>query len=258
VWFLLLAFALASVIPMIWLFLAPSKTAEQLNNDHPFSFGSFANYGQAWEHLNTFQNGVIVNWLINSVAYTAAILVLSCGTAMAAGFALAADGGPVQAVADHHHAGRDDHPAGGARAPAVHPDLADRAVRHPGRRHPDQLVLPVRRLPRLHLLLQLDPARDLRVRQGRRRGEFRIFWSIALPLSKGLLGMLAFFSFSATWANYFLPYVLLGSAENYTFPGRARRAVRLDPRAQPQQRGAAERHRSPEIAWPGCCWPSRS
>lgn len=30
--------------------------------------------------------------------------------------------------------------------------------------------------------------------------------------------MLAFFSFSATWVNYFLPYVLLGSAEKFTLP----------------------------------------
>jgi multiple sugar transport system permease protein len=49
-------------------------------------------------------------------------------------------------------------------------------------------------------------------------GEFATLWRIALPLSKGLFGMLAFFSFSASWVNYFLPYVLLGSAENFTLP----------------------------------------
>ena len=30
--------------------------------------------------------------------------------------------------------------------------------------------------------------------------------------------MLAFFSFSAAWVNYFLPYLLLGTADNYTLP----------------------------------------
>jgi multiple sugar transport system permease protein len=49
-------------------------------------------------------------------------------------------------------------------------------------------------------------------------GEYKTFFLIALPLSKGLLGMLAFFSFSAAWVNYFLPYVLLGSAANFTLP----------------------------------------
>ncbi|WP_394770024.1 carbohydrate ABC transporter permease, partial [Lacisediminihabitans sp.] len=46
-------------------------------------------------------------------------------------------------------------------------------------------------------------------------GEFTTFFRIALPLSKGLFGMLAFFSFSAAWVNYFLPYVLLQSQENF-------------------------------------------
>jgi multiple sugar transport system permease protein len=48
--------------------------------------------------------------------------------------------------------------------------------------------------------------------------EFGTFIRIALPLSRGLFGMLAFFSFSASWVNYFLPYVLLGSTSNFTLP----------------------------------------
>ena len=218
VWFCLLAFALASVIPMIWLFLAPSKTAEQLNNDHPFSFGSFANYGAAWEHLNTFQNGVIVNWLINSVAYTAAILVISCSTAMVAGFALAATAIPfkrtliiVTLVAmiippvalvlplfiQISEIGLYDTPAAVILTSSFYPFGVFLAYIYFSTSIPHEI----------YEAAKVDGA-----------GEFRVFWNIALPLSKGLLGMLAFFSFSATWANYFLPYVLLGSAENYTFP----------------------------------------
>ena len=51
-----------------------------------------------------------------------------------------------------------------------------------------------------------------------RRASVATFFRIALPLSKGLLGILAFFSFSAQWVNYFLPYVLLGSTSNFTLP----------------------------------------
>ena len=62
VWIVLLLYGLFSVIPMIWLLIAPSKTATQLNNDHPFSFGTFANYGKidpavTWMKLAALREG---------------------------------------------------------------------------------------------------------------------------------------------------------------------------------------------------------
>jgi multiple sugar transport system permease protein len=48
--------------------------------------------------------------------------------------------------------------------------------------------------------------------------ETGIFFRIAFPLSKGLAGMVAFFAFTATWVNYFLPYVLLGKNTAFTLP----------------------------------------
>jgi multiple sugar transport system permease protein len=48
--------------------------------------------------------------------------------------------------------------------------------------------------------------------------EYRTFWWVARPLARPLIAILAFFSFVSTWTNYFLPFVLLGSTENYTLP----------------------------------------
>ena len=218
VWVVLLVYGLLSVVPMVWLLIAPSKTAAQLNNDAPFSFGSFANYGSAWEHLLTFQDGVIVRWLLNSVVYTVAIVLLSCVSAILAGYALAVTAIPfkrtlliVTLVAmiippvalviplfiEISNAQLFDTPAAVILTSSFYPFGVFLAYIYFSTSIPKEL----------YEAAKVDGA-----------GEFATFWRIALPLSKGLFGMLAFFSFSASWVNFFLPYVLLGSAENFTLP----------------------------------------
>jgi len=218
VWVVLLVYGLLSVVPMVWLLIAPSKTAAQLNNDAPFSFGSFANYGSAWEHLLTFQDGVLVRWLLNSVVYTVAIVLLSCVSAILAGYALAVTAIPfkrtlliVTLVAmiippvalviplfiEISNAQLFDTPAAVILTSSFYPFGVFLAYIYFSTSIPKEL----------YEAAKVDGA-----------GEFATFWRIALPLSKGLFGMLAFFSFSASWVNFFLPYVLLGSAENFTLP----------------------------------------
>ena len=218
VWVVLLVYGLLSVVPMVWLLIAPSKTAAQLNNDAPFSFGSFANYGSAWEHLLTFQDGVIVRWLLNSVVYTVAIVLLSCVSAILAGYALAVTAVPfkrtllittlvamiippvalvIPLFIEISNAQLFDTPAAVILTSSFYPFGVFLAYIYFSTSIPKEL----------YEAAKVDGA-----------GEFATFWRIALPLSKGLFGMLAFFSFSASWVNFFLPYVLLGSAENFTLP----------------------------------------
>lgn len=218
VWVTMIAFALASIIPMIWLIIAPSKTASQLNNDPPFSFGSFENYVIAWQNLQTFQNGIITQWLVNSVLYTAAIVGIACATALLAGYALAVTAipfkrsllittlvativPPVALVIPLYiqivQAGLYDTSTAVILTSSFYPFGVFLAYIYFSTSIPHEVYEAAR----------VDGA-----------GEYKTFFLIALPLSKGLLGMLAFFSFSAAWVNYFLPYVLLGSATNYTLP----------------------------------------
>ena len=218
VWVTLIVGALLSIIPMIWLILAPSKTAPQLNNDPPFSFGSFENYVIAWQNLLTFQNGIIVQWLVNSVVYTLLIVAISCVTALLAGYALAATAIPfkrtmlittlvamiVPPVAlvlplfiQISQLGLYDTPTAVILTSSFYPFGVFLAYIYFTSSIPHDIYEAAR----------VDGA-----------GEFKTFFLIALPLSRGLFGMLAFFSFSAAWVNYFLPYVLLGSAVNFTLP----------------------------------------
>jgi multiple sugar transport system permease protein len=77
----LIFFAIVSLIPMIWLLLAPSKEDADITNRHPLAFGSFGNYIKAWNNLQFFDNGVMFTWVINSLWYTASIVVIATVTA---------------------------------------------------------------------------------------------------------------------------------------------------------------------------------
>jgi multiple sugar transport system permease protein len=45
--------------------------------------------------------------------------------------------------------------------------------------------------------------------------EARLFWSLALPLAKPIIAMVAFFSFTFNWQNFYLPYVMLADDTKY-------------------------------------------
>jgi len=83
--FFLIFFAL----PIVWLLLAPTKTARELLLNNPFSFGSFEQLATNFAQLTQFQNGIIWTWLGNSALYTGAALVLALLVTIPAGYALA-------------------------------------------------------------------------------------------------------------------------------------------------------------------------
>ncbi|MCY7417112.1 MAG: carbohydrate ABC transporter permease [Chloroflexi bacterium] len=214
----LILFAVVSIIPMIWLLLAPSKTGTQLQNMSPFGFGSFDNYVLAWNNLQSLDSGVIVRWIWNSIAYTSFIVFVSVASATLAGFVLAATRFPfrqawlivtliamlVPPVAlvlplfiEIKSLGLFDSPWGVMLASSLFPFGAFLAYIYFATSIPSEL----------YEAAKIDGC-----------NEYQTFWWVARPLARPLLGILAFFAFVATWTNYFLPFVLLASNENYTLP----------------------------------------
>lgn len=49
-------------------------------------------------------------------------------------------------------------------------------------------------------------------------GEFRIFWSIVLPLCRPILVTLALFTFMGTWNDFMWPLIVLTDESRYTLP----------------------------------------
>lgn len=214
----LLAYAVFSVVPMIWLALAPSKNAAELVSAAPMAFGSPQGYLNAWNNLMTFEDGVLVTWIVNSIWYTFLIVTISSLSALSAGYALASTAVPLKRFLLSVTLVAMIIPAVALVLPlflevsAIGAFDTPWAVILPSSFYPFGVFLAYihfsTSIPRdVYEAAKIDGA-----------GEFATFAKIAFPLSKGLLGMLAFFSFSAAWANYFLPYVLLSSSANYTLP----------------------------------------
>ncbi len=216
VWLVLFAFV--SVIPMIWLLLAPSKEDAEITTRHPLAFGSFGNYVKAWKNLQFFDDGVMLQWVINSIWYTAAIVIIATVTASMAGFVLSASRikfkraflistlitmlvppmalvVPVFILMDK--ISLMDKPLAVILVSSLYPFGVFLSYIYYSTTIPKELYESAR----------LDGCND-----------FRLFSKIALPLSWPLISLLAFFAFIGNWANYFLPYILLPSSENYTLP----------------------------------------
>ncbi len=203
---------------MVWMALAPSKTGPELQSLSPFAFGSFDNYFKAWDNLQSFASAVILRWTFNSFFYTSVIVVVSVASATLAGFVLAATRFPfkrawliitllamlVPPVAlvlplfiEIKTLGLFDSPIAVMLTMSFFPFGTFLAY-----------IFYATSIPKeLYEAAKIDGC-----------DEYRTFWWVARPLARPLIAILAFFAFVGTWTNYFLPFVLLGSTENYTLP----------------------------------------
>ena len=214
----LVAFAVISIVPMIWLLLAPTKTDADLSNKSPLMFGRLGGYIDAWKNLQFFDDGVVFKWALNSIWYTAAIVIIATISASLAGFVLTASNirfkkvflistlimmlvppmalvVPVFVLMDK--LSLMDNPMSVSLVASLYPFGTFLAYIYYSTTIPKELYESAR----------LDGCND-----------FRLYSRIALPLSWPLVSLLAFFAFIGNWANYFLPYILLPSSENYTLP----------------------------------------
>jgi multiple sugar transport system permease protein len=212
------AFAFISIVPMIWLILAPSKTNAEIQNLPPFAFGTIENYFIAWDNLQSFDSSVIGQWVINSTLYSVVIVFIGVASATLAGYVLAATKIPfkrfwlivtliamlVPPVAlvlplflEVTRLGLFDSPIAFILVSSLFPFGTFLAY-----------IFFVTSIPNeLYEAAKIDGS-----------GEYQTFFRIALPLAKPILGILAFFAFIATWTNYFLPFVLFGTSGNYPLP----------------------------------------
>ncbi len=213
---LLVLLALFFGVPLIWLGIAPSKLNNQFVTLPPLSFGELANYLQAWDHLISFNDGQILIWGWNSVWYTGAAMVIGLVISIPAGYALA--------TAQFR-----------GRRPILWLTLIALIVPTSALVLPLFLelnlfglvgsswsvILPTAFFPfgvyLAYVFYATSIPKDL-LAAGRVDGcsEWQLFRFVCLPLSKTLIGLLTFLSFTANWNNYFLPYVMLNDDQNYT------------------------------------------
>jgi multiple sugar transport system permease protein len=203
---------------MFWLLLAPTKTDAELSNKNPLMFGKLSGYLRAWKNLQYFDNGVIGKWALNSVTYTFAVVVIATISASLAGFALSAStirfrrpiliatlitmlvppmGMVVPVFILMDKINLTDNAWSVILVSSLYPFGAFLSFIYYSTTIPKELYESAR----------LDGCSD-----------FKLYRTIAFPLSKPLIALLAFFAFVGNWANYFLPYVLLSTPEHFTLP----------------------------------------
>jgi multiple sugar transport system permease protein len=203
------------VLPVVWLLLAPSKTAGQIVHDSPLSFGSFGQIGAAWKHLFSFQNGALLIWLRNSAVYSGGSLLLTLLTSVPAGYALALT----------KFRGRKTllmitlvtmiMPSASLVLPIFlelnqfHLIGTAWSVILPFSFYPFGVYL-------VYIYFATSLPREI-LAAARIDGcsEWQIFTRIALPLAKPVVGLVAFFSFVGNWNNFFLPYLVLPNSNEF-------------------------------------------
>ncbi|CAN3977654.1 carbohydrate ABC transporter permease [Kitasatospora purpeofusca] len=215
---LLLAAAAVFLAPVVWLVLAPTRTDESIRDDFPFSIGSLANVGRAWEHLYAFNDGIVLRWIGNSLLYSSTGVALSLVLCVTAGYGMA----------KFRFVGRKALlistligmivPTSATVLP-LYVELA--AVDLTGTAL--SVILPLAFYPwgvYLAYTFFSSSLPDSLLEAARVDGasEARIFFSVALPLARPLVALIGFFGFVSAWTNFMLPYLMLGDTDDYPLP----------------------------------------
>ncbi|MDB5539156.1 MAG: putative sugar transporter, permease protein [Devosia sp.] len=217
--FATLAFAVCFYgIPLLWLFIAGTRSEASLLSDPPFALGTWEAFSRTWTNLTTYNNFQIITWAGNSLIYSVGGVLLSLVASIPGGYALALSEFP------------------GRRLILI---LTLIAMITPS----TAVVLPI--FLEMNLLGLNNTYMGLILASGffpfgvyltyvyfstslpkgvmdsaRVDGcnRFQLFTRIALPLARPIVSLVAFFSFLAIWSNYFLAFVLLSDDKLYNLP----------------------------------------
>lgn len=202
-------------LPIVWLLLAATKTQSALFSDHPLSVGSLGNIAQGWQNLLTFNDGELVGWIWNSLYYAGSSVLIALVLSVPAGYALA----------KFDFAGRKVLlvltlvgmiiPTAALVLPLY---LQMNALGLLGT--PASVILPLAFYPFAVYLCYVYcttslPDSLLEAARVDGASEATLFFRIALPLCKPVLGLIFFFSFVHAWTNFFLPFVMLSDDRTF-------------------------------------------
>jgi multiple sugar transport system permease protein len=207
--------------PLVWLLLAPTKGSELELGAHPFGFGSFSDIGRAWHNLSVYstdQHWQVLHWGLNSLIYGAAIVTLSCVLCVPAGYALAVYRFPGRKVILIATLIAMTIPVTALVLPQF---IELRRLTMLNTRY--AVILPSAFYPFGTFLAYIYYSTSLPrglLEAARIDGcpEYEIFLRIALPLSRAVVPVIAFFSFVASYNNYILPTVVLANVHLLPLP----------------------------------------
>jgi multiple sugar transport system permease protein len=203
------------LVPIYWIVVASTKNNSTLFSTPTFLPGSVSNLARNASLLFTVQNGIFVQWLLNSVIYAVVTALVGTYLSSLTGYALAVFRFKGRATL---FAGV----LGGLMVPStvlIVPIFILEHALHLNDTY-EGVILPMLVFPFGVYFMSIYASESLPVtllEAARMDGarEFQIFHRIALPIL--LPGMVTLFliSFINTWNNYFLPLVLIGTTSKY-------------------------------------------
>ncbi len=247
---LLLLIGIFFGLPLVWLILAPTKTDSQLSTGFPFSIGSLTKLGEDWQHVLAYDNGIIITWSINSVIYALATLTLALVISLPAGYALAIAKPKLRGLLLSTTLVAMLLPI----SALVLPLFLEMNVVHLVNT-PWAVILPAAFFPfgvyLAFIYYSVSLPKDL-LAAARIDGanEWQLFWHLGIPLARPLLGLLVFLNFTATWNNYFLPFVMLQDTNVLNLPVGLQTLISQTPSLNPSIPSTIPFHRA-ELALVG-------
>lgn len=221
-WFVVLATLAFAVcffgIPLLWLFIAATRSQSSLFTDPPFTLGDWPTIAQTWTNLTSYNDFQIVRWAANSAIYSVGGVGLSLVSAIPAGYVLAVYRFPGRKLILILTLVAMITPSSAIVLPLyLEMSLLGLNNTYLG------LILATGFFPfgvylaYIYFVSSL-PEGILDAARIDGCGRLRLFLSIGLPLAGPAVALVAFFSFVANWSNYFLAFVLLSSDNLYNLP----------------------------------------
>jgi multiple sugar transport system permease protein len=218
-WFIvMLAFTAFFVVPVIWVFIAPTKTDHQLVYWNPLAFGSFHTFLRTWDEIYAFQAHELLAWLWNSARYSVGGVLLALACAVPAGYGLALTEFIGRKVLLSITLIVMIMPA----SALVLPLFLEMNLLHLSN-SAWSVVLPFGFFPfgvyLSYIFFSSTIPKEL-MAAARVDGcnEWGVFRWVALPLARPIVALVAFFAFVSDWTNFFLPFVMFYTDRQYPLP----------------------------------------
>jgi multiple sugar transport system permease protein len=202
------------LFPLFWLVVASTKSNDDLFSSFGLWFANF-NLLENIQTVLTLQDGVFIRWALNSLIYAVVSAVGASFLATAAGYAFAKYRFPGSTALFSITLGAIMIPLAALTVPTyllfAKAGLTDTYW---------AIILPSLATPFGVFLMRVyaaDAVDDALIEAGRVDGvgELRIFFTIALRLLLPGSVTVLLFTLVATWNNYFLPLIMLNTAEKF-------------------------------------------
>lgn len=218
IWSILAFFVVLYGLPLLWLFIAGTKSESALFSDSPLAFGSFSAMRETFWNLVGYNDFQMLTWAKNSLIYTVGSVSLTLMSCIPAGYALAMSEfrgrkfilimtliamiTPSQAIIlpiflEMSLLGLTNTYTGLILASSFFPFGVYLAYIYYSTTLPKSVLESAR----------IDGCSHL-----------QCFVHMALPMAKPLVALVAFFSFVNNWNNYFLAFILISDDEKQNLP----------------------------------------